>query len=76
MKMCTWFLAHMDEVQRSLCTNLGVGVGIHKFIFLNHLMDLVYIWYNGRYKFNFSIGNILPWPIGHKGKKLGHEVKY
>ena len=43
--------------------------------FLNHLMDLVHIWYNNRYRSKVSISNILPWPIGHKGKKLCHKVK-
>ena len=43
--------------------------------FLNRLMDLVHIWYNDRHRSKVYIGNILPWPIGHKGKKLGHKVK-
>ena len=43
--------------------------------FLNHLMDLVHIWYNDRYRSKVSISNILPSPLGHKGQKLGHKVK-
>ena len=43
--------------------------------FLNHLMDLVHIWYNDRYRSKVSISNTLPWPTCHKGKKLGHKFK-
>ena len=43
--------------------------------FLNHLMDLVHIWYNDRYRSKVCISNILSWPIGHKGQKQGHKVK-
>ena len=43
--------------------------------FLNHLMDLVHIWYNDRNRSKLSIRNIQPWHIGHKDQKLGHKVK-
>ena len=43
--------------------------------FLHQLMDLVNITYNDGYRSKVSISNILPRPIGHKGKKLGHKVK-
>ena len=43
--------------------------------FLNHMMDLVHIWYNDRYRSKVFISNILSWSIGHKGQKLGHKVK-
>ena len=32
-------------------------------------MDLVRIWFTDRYKSKVCISNILPWLIGHKGKK-------
>ena len=38
-------------------------------------MDLVHIWYNDRYRSKVYVSYILPWPIGHKGQKLGHKVK-
>ena len=38
-------------------------------------MDLVHIWFNDRYRSKVNISNILVWPIGHKGKKIGHTVK-
>ena len=37
-------------------------------------MDLVHIWHNDRYRSKVYISNILPWPMGHKGKKLGLKV--
>ena len=37
-------------------------------------MVLVFIWYNDRYRSKVSINSILPWPLGHKGKKLGYKV--
>ena len=43
--------------------------------YLIHWMDLVHIWYNDRYRSKVPITNILLWPIGHKGQKLGHKVK-
>ena len=43
--------------------------------FLNHLMDLVHIRYNDRYRSKVCISNILPCLKGHKGQKLGHKVK-
>ena len=81
-----FLLARLYEVQKSLCTtpgfSVGMEVGVHIYVkvfkssyFLNHLMGLVYIWYNDRYKSKVSISNVLLWPIGHKGKKLGHKVK-
>ena len=36
-------------------------------------MHLVHIWYNDRFRSQVSISNILPWPIGLKGQKLGHK---
>ena len=74
-------LAGLDEVQKSLSTTPGVGFGVvvcvgwastftFKFFktsyFLNHLMDLIHIWYNDRYRSKVSISKILPWPIGNK----------
>ena len=41
--------------------------------FLNHLVDLVHIWYNDKYRYKVSMSNILPWPIG---QKQGHKVKF
>ena len=41
--------------------------------FLNHLMDLVPIWYDDRYRSKVSVSNILSLPIGYKAQKLGHR---
>ena len=76
-------LARLDEVQKSLCTIPASALASAstftlKFFktsyFLNHSMGFVHIWYNDRYRSKVSISNILPWPIGHKGKKLGRKV--
>ena len=58
------FLAHLDEVTFTLKV-------FKSLYFLNHLMDLVHIWYNDRYRSKDYINNILPWPTGHNGQKLG-----
>ena len=62
------FLARLDEL-------LHYPLRFKSLYFLNHSMDLVRIWYNDRYRSEVYISNILPWPIGLKGKKLGHKVK-
>ena len=54
---CLQFLARLDEVQKSLCTTPRVGIGVCVDVniyvrvfeisyFLNHLTDLVHIWYS------------------------------
>ena len=68
--MASSFLARLDEVQKSLCTTpASASTFTLKFFnglyFPNHVMDLVHIWYDNRYRFQY----ILPWPIGHIGSK-------
>ena len=79
-----FILARLDEVRRTYALPPASALAsastftllfFKSLNFLNGMMDLVHIWYNDRHWSKVSINNILPWPIGHKGQKLGRKVK-